>query len=205
MKKEKRLILKSIFLFLKNSTFFSVSLLHFGYLINTIVGEDAAGIFLGIYPILAYTVFIWESRNYTLTQSTKGNKLSSLLLLVILVGIISIFYFGFKENEIVFDNNQIEINGMYGKKIQADELEIIQLLEKTPKIKYRSNGFALGTIRKGYFKTIDGEKVLLVLNSSQKPLIFIKTKSESKIYFSAKEHSNTEIFKSLKNTFPNTQ
>jgi len=196
---------KYIPFFKKFHIFLGLSFGILGSLIHYLIGENAAGVFLGVYPILAYIVFILESKNYALSHSKKWNNLSVSILVLVLIGVLGLFYYGFKEGEIVFDEKQIEIKGMYGKTLEAAELEVIQLLENTPKIKYRSNGFALGAIRKGYFKTADGETVLLILNSKQKPLIFIKTKSESKIYYSAKEKSNKEIFKKLKTTFPNTQ
>ena len=98
---------------------------------------------------------------------------------------------------------KIEINGMYGKTIKAAEISSIQLLENLPKIKYRSNGFSLGTIKKGYFKTSEGEKVLLLLNANQQPLILIERKAKPKLYYSAREESNQVIFENLKKNFPN--
>lgn len=196
---------KYIPFFKKFHIFLGFSFGILGWLIDYFIGENAAGIFLGVYPILAYIIFIWESKNYAINHSKKWNNLSVSILIIVLIGVVGLFYYGFKKSELTFDNQQLTISGMYGKTLKADEFSTIQLVENTPKIKYRSNGFALGTIRKGYFKTIDGEKILLILNGNQKPLIFIKTKTELKIYFSAKDQSNSEIFKKLKATFPNTQ
>lgn len=200
--REKVNIEKYIPFFKKFHLFLGLSFGFFGFMINYFIGEGAAGFFLGIYPILAYIVLIWEGRNYTKSESTKWYKVSIAILIAILIGVIGLFYYGYEENEISFDQKQIEISGMYGTTIKAEEIATIELIENTPKIKYRSNGFALGSIKKGYFKTSDGETILLILNSDNKPLILIQLKSKAKIYYSAKEKSNEAIFKELKATFP---
>ena len=142
-------------------------------------------------------------RNYSTNQSSKWYKWSVFALIAVLIGISALFYAGFKESKIAIDKQKIEINGMYGKTIKAAEISSIQLLENLPKIKYRSNGFSLGTIKKGYFKTSEGEKVLLLLNANQQPLILIERKAKPKLYYSAREESNQVIFENLKKNFPN--
>jgi len=182
--------------------FLGLSFGLFGMLIYRFFDEGSAGIFIGIYPILAYTALIWKGRDYSSSPSDKKNKIAIAILIAIAFGVVSLFYYGYKENEISFNKKQIEISGMYGKIIGAEEIAAIDLIEDTPKIKYRSNGFALGTIRKGYFKTENGETVLLILNSFEKPLLLIKTKAEHEIYYAPKEKSNKAIFEELKDTFP---
>ncbi len=174
-----------------------------GILINEMVNENAGGIFLAMYPIIAYSFFLWKSRNYSTAPSSRWSYVAILALFATGIFVLGLLYYGFKENEIIFNEQQIEITGMYGKTIKADEIAAIELVKHPPAIKFRSNGFALGFIRKGYFRTKEGETVLLILNADRRPLILIKTKQDLKIYYSAKNKPNSEIFKKLRKTFPN--
>lgn len=72
-----------------------------------------------------------------------------------------------------------------------------------PKTILKTNGFALGSSRKGYFKTEEGEIIKLILNSNTKPYLLLTKKNGEKIYFSDKASSNEEIYHKLKKAFPN--
>lgn len=71
------------------------------------------------------------------------------------------------------------------------------------KITLKTNGFALGSVRKGYFKTENGEIVKLILNAENKPYILLKKLDGKKIYFSAREASHKNLVGELEKTFPN--
>ncbi len=198
--------LKNFLPFYRNFHFFlgfSFSIL--GICLTYLISEDAGGVFLVSYPILAYVYFIWKSRKFSYPQSTKGSKAAIVVLVVVLIGVLGLLAYGFKENQMIFNEKQIEINGMYGKTIEANEIAVIQLLDSLPKISIKTNGYALGSIRKGYFKTKGGEIVHLILNSKNKPVILISPRTGRKIYFSAKKKSNKEIFRELQKTFPGIQ
>lgn len=64
----------------------------------------------------------------------------------------------------------------------------------------KTNGFALGNIHKGYFRTNDGEIIKLIANSDNKTYILITKKSGKKIYFSAK--STMDTFEEIKKNLP---
>ncbi|GAA4409902.1 hypothetical protein GCM10023187_33850 [Nibrella viscosa] len=70
---------------------------------------------------------------------------------------------------------------------QVDINRAVDLVDQLPAIILRTNGFALGTVWKGYFKTSEVKTVKLILNSDQKPLIRIVKIDGKQIYFSAKE------------------
>jgi predicted aspartyl protease len=72
-----------------------------------------------------------------------------------------------------------------------------------PKITLKTNGFALGTIKKGYFKIDNGEIVKIILNSDNKPLILFTKTDGKKIYYSAKDKSNKEVVNEVLKTMPN--
>ena len=195
--------IKSFIPFFRNfHIFLGLSSLVFGLAIYYFYSKDAVGIFLGIYPILAYIYFVWKSAKYNNTPQTNATKIGVVLLIVVLLFVVGLFALGFKEDKLIIHSEVIQIEGSYSEKILPSEIKSIVLVENLPKITGKTNGFALETIKKGYFKTEAGEKVKLVLNSDQKPIILLTKTDGKQIYFSAKKRVNTEIFEDLKKEFP---
>lgn len=180
-----------------------ISFLILGYGIG-LINKNAAGIFIGVYPILAYLYFAVSSSKFSGGLKTRSNKIGLLVLVGALLIVIGLLVRGFRENPISFDAQKIEFKGSYGETLQTDHIKSIGIKNELPKITLKTNGFALGDIRKGYFKTENGEIVKLILNSAQKPYILFTKSNGKKIYYSAKEKSNEELLDELKKTLPNT-
>jgi len=102
-----------------------------------------------------------------------------------------------KDNEIKIVNNSIEISGDYGDELKINNLKSVTLVKEFPEIDSKISGAALEIIKKGYFKTKSNEEVKLLINSKQSPIVLIETKENKKIYYSAKEKSNTLIYNEL--------
>lgn len=188
--------------FKKFHLFLGISFIVIGLLLHYAVGESASGIFIGVYPILAYIYFMRESNKYWKGTSNKWNKIGLYVLVGTLILVIGLLAMGFKENPVIISANNIQFKGSYGETLSASDIESVTLVDHLPKIISKTNGFALGSIRKGYFKTKEGENVKLILNSECKAyLLFTKT-SGDKIYFSPKEKPTVEIYKEIKNVFP---
>ncbi|NLO50143.1 MAG: hypothetical protein GX103_03125 [Bacteroidales bacterium] len=75
-------------------------------------------------------------------------------------------------------------------------------MNQIPRITLKTNGFALGSINKGYFKTEDGEIIKLILNSDNKPYILFTKADGERIYYSAKSEPNQKILDKIKQAFP---
>lgn len=175
-----------------------ISMMSLGLVIHFLFGEIASGIFLGIYPILAYIYFIYQSKQLIPNQQKGNTKWGLAVLIFILIGIIGLFYFGFKENELKIQTNQIEITGQYGEQIDFAQLKTIELVDSIPKIAYKSNGFSLGDIHKGYYKTKAGESIKLILNAKNKPYILLTKTDNTKVYYSLAEGSNQALMQVIK-------
>ena len=200
---QKTIDIKSFIPFFRNfHIFLGLSSLVFGLAIYYFISKDAVGVFLGIYPILAYIYFIFKSAKYSNKPQTKATKIGIVLLLGVLFFLVGMFALGFKEDKLIINSKAIQIEGSYSEKILPSEIESIVLVESLPKIKMKTNGFALETIKKGYFKTEAGEKVKLILNSDQKPILLFTKTDGKQIYFSSKKRSNSEIFEEVKKEFP---
>ncbi len=168
------------------------------------LGKDVGGVFLGVYPLLAYAYFLWTSRKYFKHIKSSGKQailgFSILAATIILVG--SIFFYGYQEDELVWEDGHIEFEGFYGEKLNPSEIRSVQLIDTLPNIAIRSNGFSSGSVHKGYFKTEDGKEIKLILNSENEPYIWISTKDGRDIYYSAGKNENLEIYGKVISTFP---
>lgn len=189
--------------FRKFHIFLGISFLVFGTILTYLINENAGGIFLAVYPIIAYIYFIWTSSKYSKGFSTKWNKVGVFILVGTLVFVIGLLGFGFNEDKLTFNSETVEFKGSYGETLNQSEIQSIELVNQLPKITLKTNGFALGTINKGYFKTEKGEIVKLILNSDNKPYILVTKSDGIKIYFSSKDKSNEELLNEMKKTLPN--
>ena len=143
-------------------------------------------IFLGIYPLLAYVYFLIKGRKYF--TEVKNNKVGTivgvLILMLTIVGVGHLFWNGLQNSEILINEDNLEITGMYGEKISRKEILGLTLVPELPQIAIRSNGFAAGDFRKGYFRTKDRKTVKLIVNNKQKPFLMLNTR-DGEIYFSS--------------------
>lgn len=188
--------------FRKFHLFLGISLFFAGSAISILLGDSAAGIFMTVYPLLAYTWFIWTGKKFYTMQSPKSYRIGLAILLIVLVFIIALFAVGLRENKISVTNEEIIIEGMYGEKISISEIETICLTDSLPSISLRTNGFSLGSIQKGYFKTVNGEKVKLLLSAGSKPFLRIVKKTGEKLYFSSGKIPNQTIYIEIKEKMP---
>ena len=192
--------------FKKFHIFLGTSLCSIGLFIFYFIDADTSGLFMGIYPILAYTYFIWTSnKKYSHSTSTKQRILLYAVitgLLALIIGIIYGFQETLKENELHISATKIELTGSYGATLQKQDILGVYLVNELPPMAHKTNGFALETVKKGYFTTQIGEKVKLLLNSNQKPILLIETKDHEKIYYSAKTESNRILYQTLKKALP---
>lgn len=196
-------IKKYIPYFRKFHIFLGISFLTIGTFLNYFINENVSGIFLTVYPIIAYIFFISTTTKYFNGVSLKRNKVGVIILIGTLLLVLGLLGYGFQENKLTFDTKSIWLDGSYGEIINPSEIKSIELLNQLPEITIKTNGFALGTIKKGYFKTNTGEIVKLILNSDRMPIILLTKIDGNKIYFSAKQKSNEELVSEMKKALPN--
>lgn len=199
----KKVDIKAYLTYFKNfHIFLGISFLVLGSGLIYLISENAGGIFLAVYPILAYIYFISASSKYSSGLSTKWNKTGILVLSGTLVLVVGLLGYGFKENKLTINSNEIELSGSYGEKIAQSEIESIELISQLPEISLKINGFALGTINKGYFKTKNGEIVKLILDSDNKPIILFTKTDGKKVYYSSKNTPNKEFVDEIRKAMP---
>ncbi len=197
----KRFDLKSFIPFYKNfHIFLSISFVAIGVALNSI-SINAAGIFLAVYPIVAYIYFIWKSNQFQKGKPKSMNTMAIIVLGATLVFVLGLLGMGFKEDTLTIKSDSLEISGSYGEDIPFNDIESISLTNELPNITMRTNGFSLGEIKKGYYKSSEG-KVKLVLNSQNKPFLKIKKKEGFPIFFTGKSQSAEIVLNQIKGSNP---
>lgn len=159
---------------------------------------------------LPYLILFIASTTYLLikAQSYDGNifdengKLikgagKSLVLPIGIITVVVIFVgglmmFSVQPTKISIFQDYIQIHGMYGEEYQWNTIEKVSIIEELPEIEMRTNGSALGSNLKGYFRTKDKKIVKLFVNTSKPPYIFMETKYGI-IIFNLKDKENTTI------------
>lgn len=140
--------------------------------------------------------------NYRKLEPTHRKTLFYVLVGVLLITFISVAI-GFTDNEIVLQKEHLEITGIYGEKILISEIRTLELTNKRPVLRRRINGFSMGNRKKGIFRTNDGNRVKVFINSHAKPWILITKNSGDKIYYSSSGVANQSIYRELSLALPN--
>lgn len=172
--------------------FMAISFVLFGLAFLSVMGENAAGIFLGVYPILAYLWFLVKSRQYQSSKYVASNKWAIGVLLFTLLGVLILFAYGFRDNELSLQGDQLVLSGMYGLELRKDQIESLEEIAYLPPIQKRLNGFSSGDVHRGFYRTDAGEKVRLLINSAQVPILLIRPKSRPTIYYAPANEAGPE-------------
>jgi hypothetical protein len=158
-------------------------------LLYFLVDEAAAVTFLAVYPILAYLCYFIISRKYYRGESKQKHNIAFIIVGAALVLVVGLMAAGNKKGNLIIHPDRIEFDGMYGEVIHTSAIKSIELVNQLPETTLRTNGYAHGHVRKGYFKTDKGEIIKLLVDSDQGPFLFIEKKSGDKIYFTSKGKS----------------
>lgn len=111
--------------------------------------------------------------------------------------VVGLFFLGFRKNEMTVGNSEIKIGGMYGETIKMSDVARVGLSDELPSIKMKSNGFAVGKTRKGYFKTKTGERVMLLIDTEEKPMLLLTLKDSTRLYYASGGVSSTALKSSI--------
>jgi hypothetical protein len=160
--------------------------------------EDLSGGFIIFYPIVSYLYFILKSRRfYSRKTSNRPFLLGVTIMVLTLVGLSALIYSGYKENKIVLNKQSVQITGMYGTSVSYRDIAEVKLITDLPEINLKENGFAMGTISKGYFRLKKGGTVKLILNSAEKPILVIRTKKNEKVFYNSRNTNVKSVFEAL--------
>ena len=117
------------------------------------------------------------------------------------VFVIAIFAFSNKTPKIEVSEEKISISGMYGRDIPTAEILSVELLEKLPAIKMRTNGSDTGKYLKGHFLLKNGENCLIFVRT-ESPYIELRTTDNLYYFNNANAEETVRLFEQLKSLKP---
>jgi phosphatidylserine synthase len=127
-----------------------------GYLILSFININWAGIFMIMYPLLAYVFLIAKGNQFY--KGSKGQKVGTYIgmaiIVVVAVAVGIQLHSSFRNSEINLSADVLEIKGIYGFKLKKEDVSEITIVPEIPSISFKSNGFSAGDFSKGSFKTI---------------------------------------------------
>lgn len=153
-----------------------------------------------IYAIIKSQQFDGNTKNSDGTMNAKTKIIIgsiSLLLIISFIGTGILMYQGSKPTEYSVANGYLNIQGFYGERINFEDVTDISLKDTMPKVNYKSNGFALGSNKKGYFKLDEVGTAKLFIDDSKPPFIFVKTSSKLYILNYPIEEQTKELYNIL--------
>jgi hypothetical protein len=122
------------------------------------------------------------------------------IALVILIPIVLIIS-GSKDSDVVLGKEVFQVKGIYGVDIPINEIIRIDTVSTLPNIVLRTNGYAFGKTRVGYFRLKDKSTVKLFVKAGNPPYIVVESKEQNPIYLNFKNKDKTlELFNRLTTT-----
>ena len=109
-------------------------------------------------------------------QTIKKEKtILAAVLAITLFIVVGAFAIGKTETKVHITDNGLDIGGMYGETIALTEIDTAYMcnLNELPKIEMRTNGYADGSVLKGYFRLTDWGKCKLFVHDAKAPVIVI--------------------------------
>lgn len=177
--------------------FLSLSFLLIGLTLYLLKVNLFLSLFIGGYPLFAYMFFLWKSMAFWRSCSPKSARVGIALLLIVTVGVLVLLLVGLKNDRLTIDADHLKISGMYSVNMPVEEIESVTLLDTLPEIRLKTNGFATGPIKKGYFILKNRGTAKLILNSPDGPFILITPKNDQPIYYSLNASENEAIYQKI--------
>jgi len=137
------------------------------------------GISSGIPLILALVVMLVYMVKFIKLGAYKGvaGTIAIAVIVLVVCAVIPLLIVGNQEPEITVTDQQMQISGIYGNDYNLSDIESVTLQDQCPVTTFKTNGFAMGKIKKGHFNVQNDGNCLLFLSGTGK-CIRIKTKSD---------------------------
>lgn len=127
-----------------------------------------------------------------LKQFLMPASLSSVAVIVVLI----LAVWSMQPLKLNTETEYFKISGMYGSEYQYDKIENLQYLESIPKILTRTNGAAIGSHLKGFFKLEELGSVKLFVNTDYDAYVYFEYEGK-KVIFNTEMDTLKEIYDTL--------
>ncbi|HNW56473.1 MAG TPA: DUF3784 domain-containing protein [Bacteroidales bacterium] len=137
-------------------------------------------------------------------DKTKRAKLTYIILGLVAVFVIGLLTYGYLPTKVNVSDNMIKFSGMYGFETSISDIDKVELSDKIPHIKTRTNGFSSGLVKKGFFNLDNFGKTRLLISSNKSPYLIITKYNSDKIIVNFKDKTETKkLFGEIKTLIDN--
>lgn len=170
------------------------------YLFKSIGFIAIANLVAPIVILIGVTIMvIYAQRFYHGMNSGKKTTQKYLVVGVVLVFVIGSTAYGYIPSKTNISDNTIQFTGMYGFDLNVSDIENIELANEIPEINRRTNGYSLGSVKKGIFNLEKFGRTRLLLESDKPPYLIISKNDGDKIIVNYKNSSETkEMYNQIK-------
>lgn len=169
------------------------------YLFNWIGLIMIANLMIVFVPLLGAIILVigaqrFDPSNYAIANKDKKKKtkLTYFILGFVTVSVIGLITYGLIPSKAIFNDGSVRFTGIYGFDLKISDIESIELADRIPTIKLRTNGFSLGTINKGTFNLDGFGKSRLLIHSDRPPFLIISNSNGERTIINYNDKVETE-------------
>ena len=144
-----------------------------------------------IVTLVGVTILLINAQKFD-HNKTKNSKLIYFITGLTFLFVIGLITYGFIPSKTIYGDDTIRFSGMYGFEISISDIENIELSDKLPTIKIRTNGFSFGNVKKGFFNLDKYGKSRLLIHSDLAPYLILSKNNGDKIIINFKDRIETE-------------
>lgn len=164
-----------------------------GYSLFKLIGLDLIAECIPlILLLLGVPIFVVKAQKYDHNKPNKY-KFIHVILAIVIAFIVGMLVYGIIPTKVIIGDSSVEITGMYGCSLKAEDIDKVEFLDSIPEITMRTNGFSLGLSKKGYFNLKEFGNCRLFIASKTPAYLLITTKDGEKIIVNHKYTSETTM------------
>lgn len=190
--KKKNVDIEGLSTFMRNGLIIiGLSIIIGYYLFKWIGFTMIANSMILIVTLVGVTILVINAQRFDQNKNKK-TKLTYFILGLVILYVIGLITYGFIPSKTIYGNDTIRFSGMYGFEISIGEIGNVELTDKLPTIKMRTNGFSFGAIKKGFFNLDKFGKSRLLIHSDIAPYLMLSKNNGDKIIINFKDKIETE-------------
>jgi len=191
-KEEKNIDIEGLSTFMRNGLITIGLSIIIGYYIFKWIGFTMiANSMILIVTLVGVTILLINAQKFD-HNKTKNYKLIYFITGLTFLFVIGLITYGFIPSKTIYGDDTIRFSGMYGFEISISDIENIELSDKLPTIKIRTNGFSFGNVKKGFFNLDKYGKSRLLIHSDLAPYLILSKNNGDKIIINFKDRIETE-------------
>lgn len=153
------------------------------YLCRLVGAADAA---ISVMSVATFVVLIYMLVSAQKFDHNKRNVWQLVFIITFLLVVAGSVVYSIRSDsgvpEITLTSGKLSVSGIYGMDLPVQDIRSISLTDTLPALSYRSNGLAVGHVRKGHFRQKDGQTCTLFLVTDQRPFIRITPSAGETVY-----------------------